>query len=70
MSSDEIVEVDWPATELTSLTGTVRGDDVALVAAMVDRHGDVHSGAVLPGENPVAVTYELYLEDEAEGDGR
>src|SRR5690606_15282003 len=32
----EPVEVDWPASEVTSLTGTVRGEDVALVASMVD----------------------------------
>ncbi|KID29583.1 PCC domain-containing protein [Prauserella rugosa] len=59
----EPVEVDWPASEVTSLTGTVRGEDVALVASMVDRHGEVFSGVILPGENPVAVTFELYLED-------
>src|SRR5690606_6768676 len=59
----EPVEVDWPASEVTSLTGRVRGGDVALVASRVGRHGEVFSGVILPGENPVAVTFELYLED-------
>ncbi|MBB3052538.1 putative DNA-binding protein with PD1-like motif [Prauserella isguenensis] len=57
-----ITEADWPATEFTSLTGTVRGGDVVLTASLVDRNGDVHSGLLLPGQNPVAVTFELYVE--------
>lgn len=57
-----ITEADWPATEFTSLTGTARAGDAVLTATLVDRNGDVHSGRVLPGQNPVAVTFELYVE--------
>jgi predicted DNA-binding protein with PD1-like motif len=32
-----------------------------LHAHMVDRHARVYSGRVLPGENAVAMTYELVL---------
>ncbi|MEV4729711.1 DUF296 domain-containing protein [Saccharopolyspora sp. NPDC049426] len=65
--SNDVVEVDWPATEFTKLTGTVRGDDVVLAGSLVDRHGAVHSGVLVPGENPVAVTFELYVEDATNG---
>lgn len=57
-----VTEADWPATEFTSLAGTVRGGTAVLTASLVDRNGDVHSGLVLPGQNPVAVTFELYVE--------
>ncbi|MCR3721676.1 MULTISPECIES: DNA-binding protein [Prauserella salsuginis group] len=57
-----IAEADWPATEFTSLTGTVADGEAVLTASLVDRNGDVHSGLVLPGQNPVAVTFELYVE--------
>lgn len=57
-----IAEADWPATEFTALTGTVGDGDAVLTASLVDRNGEVHTGLVLPGQNPVAVTFELYLE--------
>lgn len=60
-----VTEADWPATEFTSLAGTVSDRDVSLAAVAVDRNGDVHSGVVIPGQNPVAVTFELYLEEGA-----
>ncbi|TCP53545.1 putative DNA-binding protein with PD1-like motif [Tamaricihabitans halophyticus] len=68
-----VVEADWPATEFTELTGTVRyaetgSPEVILAGTAVDRNGDVHSGLLIPGQNPVAVTFELYLE-EAAADG-
>jgi predicted DNA-binding protein with PD1-like motif len=75
------VEVDGPATEVMFLDGKVRrvesdptgasqpGAVVAdLHAHIVDRHGSVHSGRLLPGENAVAMTYELVL-TEADHDG-
>lgn len=60
--------VDWPATEVTTLVGTVRGagsaDAVAeLTASLVDVTGALHTGVLVPGRNPVAVTFELYLEE-------
>ncbi|GAA1217913.1 PPC domain-containing DNA-binding protein [Prauserella alba] len=62
-----IAEADWPATEFTSLTGTVTDGEAVLTASLVDRNGDVHSGLVLPGQNPVAVTFELYVEGTRSG---
>src|SRR5690606_11849250 len=64
-----VTEADWPATEFTSLAGTVSDRDVSLAAVAVDRNGDVHSGVVIPGQNPVAVTFELYLEEGAHDGG-
>lgn len=59
-------EVDGPGTEVVSLTGFVRTGDKGLEAqlttTLVDRHGAVHSGHLLPGENPVAVTFELTIQ--------
>ncbi|MCL8026865.1 PCC domain-containing protein [Nocardioides bruguierae] len=59
------IAVDGPATEVMHVGGTVvREDDgvrARLTADLVDRHGAVHSGALLPGLNPVAMTYELVL---------
>lgn len=60
-----IVTVDGPATEVMFLEGTVGtvGGRVtaALRAHLVDRHGQVHSGELVPGQNAVALTYELVL---------
>ena len=54
-----------PATEVMFLDGIVRriaGRMTAdLNAHLVDRHARVFSGRVLPGENAVALTYELVL---------
>lgn len=60
-----VLVVDGPATEVVSLDGGVRrvgGQPCAdLVAHLVDRHARVHGGRLLPGQNPVAMTYELVL---------
>ena len=60
-----VVTVDGPATEVMFLDGaaqTVDGTVVAeLSAHLVDRHGAVHSGQLVRGENSVALTYELVL---------
>ncbi|RNM12046.1 DUF296 domain-containing protein [Nocardioides pocheonensis] len=65
-----VVTVDGPATEVMFLDGSVRrvhGRMTADVSAhLVDRHAVVHSGRVLPGENAVALTYELVLTEAAE----
>jgi predicted DNA-binding protein with PD1-like motif len=60
-----VVDVDGPATEVMFLDGTARRIDgrmtADLSAHLVDRHGIVHRGRVLPGQNHVAMTYELVL---------
>jgi len=60
-----VVTAAGPATEVMFLDGTVRRIDgrmtADLGAHLVDRHANVYSGRVLPGENAVAVTYELVL---------
>jgi predicted DNA-binding protein with PD1-like motif len=66
-----VVTVDGPATEVMFLDGAVRTRDgrttADLQAHLVDRHGAVHSGRVRPGENAVAMTYELVLTQHGEG---
>jgi predicted DNA-binding protein with PD1-like motif len=60
-----VVTAAGPATEVMFLDGTVRRVDgrmaADLSAHLVDRHAAVYSGRVLPGENAVAMTYELVL---------
>jgi predicted DNA-binding protein with PD1-like motif len=54
-----------PATEVMFLDGAVRRVEgrmtAELSAHLVDRHATVYSGRVVPGENAVAMTYELVL---------
>lgn len=58
--------VDGPGTEVVSLAGRVdhTGSEASmqLSATLVDRHGVVHAGELLPGGNRVAVTFELTLQ--------
>lgn len=60
-----VIEVDGPATEVMFLDGSVRrvsGVMTAdLTAHLVDRYATVHSGRLVPGQNAVAMTYELVL---------
>ena len=56
----------WPAVEFTHLEGTVTGarssaPKVTLSGEVVDVAGDVHSGVIANGANPVAVTFELFV---------
>ncbi len=56
----------WPAVEFTHLSGTVTGarsadPKVTLSGEVVDVAGDVHSGVIADGANPVAVTFELFV---------
>lgn len=64
-----VLEVDGPATEVIHLDGTVArvgGRMTAdLEAGLVDRHGQVHTGGLVRGVNPVAMTYELALVEAA-----
>lgn len=66
-----VVTVDGPATEVMFLDGTVRRVEgrmtADLRAHLVDRHAVVHSGRVRPGENAVALTYELVLTEASLG---
>lgn len=63
----DIQEVAWPAVEFTQLLGgaDLTGDDpvVELQGTLVDIHSKVHNGVIALGENPVAVTFELYVEE-------
>lgn len=60
-----VLEAAGPATEVMFLDGVVRRIEgrmtADLHAHLVDRHAKVYSGKVLPGENAVAMTYELVL---------
>lgn len=59
--------VDGPGTEIISLQGHVRKEAGAytgdLTCSLVDRHGVVHAGHLVPGKNPVAVTFELVIQE-------
>ena len=59
--------VDGPGTEVVSLVGRIDHADtkpsLRLSATLVDRHGVVHAGELLPGGNRVAVTFELTLQE-------
>lgn len=55
---------DAPATEVVALVGLVRdGKPDQLHAVVVDKYGMVHAGALAPGENKVAVTLEIVLQE-------
>jgi predicted DNA-binding protein with PD1-like motif len=57
--------VDGPATEVISVNGVVDAEagTAQLTATLVDRHGQLHAGALTPGANPAAVTFELVLQE-------
>lgn len=61
----EEVIVDWPAAEYTVFRGTVAestdGPRVEFFGEAVDVHGQVLSGSLRLGINPVAVTFELLV---------
>lgn len=57
--------VDGPATEAT-LTGRLDASGQAVVTLIaIDRFGSVHTGLLVPGENIIAVTAELLVEEVA-----
>lgn len=67
-TAEGVKEVAWPAVEYTQLVGSGQGmlgseSLLELQGTLVDIHGDIHHGVVRPGENPVAVTFELYIEE-------
>lgn len=63
----EVHEVAWPAVEFTQLLGgaDLTGPEpvVELQGTLVDIYSEVHNGVIALGENPVAVTFELYVEE-------
>lgn len=65
-ASGEHIVVDGPATEVIALIGDVGTRDGALVARLsatvVDRHGVIRAGELVPGENPIAATFELTVQ--------
>lgn len=64
--TSEVITVEGPGTEVIILTGLVStgadGPEAQLTCTLVDKHGTVHSGLLVRGENPVAVTFELTLQ--------
>lgn len=57
----------WPAVEFTHLTGSVTGalgdsPQLRLEGEVVDVDGEVHSGVLASRANPVAVTFELFVQ--------
>ena len=67
-ATGEIHKVDGPGTEVIAIIGHIANvssdePEVRLSCTMVDRHGVVHAGELIPGANPVAVTFELVLQE-------
>jgi predicted DNA-binding protein with PD1-like motif len=60
--------VEGPGTEVATLVGHLTTDaagtaDLTITCTLVDKFGQVHAGTLVDGENPVAVTYELLLQE-------
>lgn len=60
--------VEGPGTEVATLVGHLTTDaagttDLTITCTLVDKFGQVHAGTLVPGENPVAVTYELLIQE-------
>lgn len=60
------ISIDGPATEVIALFGDVRTlngkPSVRLTCTLVDRHGAIHSGELVPGENLVGATFDLTVQ--------
>lgn len=66
---NRVTAIDGPATEVITITGTLHttvdcGYDGELSTILVDRHGTVHAGTLVPGDNLVAATFELFIAEE------
>src|SRR5215210_363289 len=64
--------VEADSTELLVLNGVVWSDmsgklQSQLDVALVDTEGRVHQGRLVPGRNPVCITFELVLEEQPSG---
>ena len=62
--------VPGPGTEVATLVGHIGAAPgvegslrAELTCTLVDRHGRVHAGRLTRGANPVAVTYELFVQE-------
>jgi predicted DNA-binding protein with PD1-like motif len=65
-------KVEADSTELLVLDGVVWSDmssklQSRLEVALVDTEGRVHQGQLVPGRNPVCITFELVLEEQPSG---
>jgi len=59
---DDGTEVSGIATEVLVRHGTVRDTVAALDLLVVDMQGRVHQGHLKRGENPVCITFDVFLE--------
>lgn len=64
--------VEADSTELLVLGGVVWSDESGtlhsrLDVALVDTEGRIHQGRLAPGRNPVCITFELVVEEQASG---
>lgn len=64
----EPVRVEGPGTEVATLVGHLTTDDagnvdLTITCTLVDKFGQIQAGTLVPGENPVAVTYELLIHE-------
>jgi predicted DNA-binding protein with PD1-like motif len=55
------------ATEVLVRQGHIRGGKAALDLLVVDMRGEVHQGWLQFGQNPVCITFDLFLEDTGRG---
>lgn len=55
-------QVDDHATEVLVREGHIRGGKAELDLLVVDMRGRVHEGWIARGENPVCITFDLFLE--------
>ena len=54
--------VDDHATEVLVRDGFIRNGEAALELLVVDMQGRVHEGWLTRGDNPVCITFDLFLE--------
>lgn len=62
------VRVEGPGTEVATLVGLLTTNpagepEVTITCTLVDKYGQVHAGTLVAGENPVAVTFELLIQE-------
>jgi predicted DNA-binding protein with PD1-like motif len=62
-------EVGDCATEVLVRGGAVRDGVAAIDMVVVDMLGEVHEGRLVRGDNPVCITFDLVLEEDAEQGG-
>ena len=50
------------ATEVLVRDGHIQNGIAALDLLVVDMRGEVHEGWLLPGQNPVCITFDIFLQ--------